>query len=218
MAYKAEQPETPLQLPGTVLPLVNLAKVTPTDIYLLNSWLSNERIYRWLDMGAGRQSLSILQLQSLMMSPRTYARLASVPGKPAFGLVCLNDAQNLMGTAELWYVRGGHAGEPADVMLSAILSVLASGFFDLQRVVIGAWVTDNNQPSLQIQQRIGMQQIGRQRGRHVIDGQRHDRILFDMTCEEFGQHYPLTTSERGHSYESLGLNLKEGTRDESISF
>ncbi len=216
MVFSIEQAQASTHQQDALLPKVTLAKVKSEDIRMLHSWLSDERVYRWLDMGGGRQLLSVLQLQSLMMSSRTYARLASVPGMPAFGFVCLNDAQNLMGTAELWYLRGRYSGEPSRVMMSAILSVLASGFLDLKHAVISAWVADGNQSSLRLQQQIGMQQVGRQRARHVMDGQRHDRILFDMTLDEFGSRYPKLVSEQGLTYQSSAFNQNEACVNEQL--
>src|SRR5687768_6506925 len=108
-----------------------------------------------------------------------------------------------MGTAEVWGVRGGYAGGGANFSVSALLATSASGFLDLEREVIASWVVEGNGMSLAMHRHLGMCEVGRVRGRHVMKGRRCDRLLFDMTRAEFGERYPDVPSESGVTYRSL---------------
>ena len=56
-------------------------------------------------------------------------------------------------------------------------------FRDLGLYAINTWSVDHN-PSLRTIERLGFRFIGRQRQCHYIDGQLHDRLLFDLLASE----------------------------------
>lgn len=189
--------------PGTDLPAVNLSPVRSSDIGAIHQWIDDDKARCWLDMGGGRQTLSKIQLHTMLTSARTCARLIHYQDGGPVGLVCLNDADNLMGTADIWGVRGAYDGGPSNVAVAAFLAMLATGFLDLNREVIGSWVVEGNYLSLLMHQRLGMTEVGRPRGRHVIGTKRLDRILFDMTLAEFGEKFPDVPSESGQTYRQM---------------
>jgi|GEM_PF-3785355 len=190
-------------LPGTTFPVVQFIPILAGDIDVIESWIADKKIHRWLDMGNGRQIITKMQLYSMLMSTKTYARLFGLPGESPVGLICINDIDNLMGTAEMWGLRGVYSSGPANIATAAALAALATGFLDYDREVMSTWVVDANHYSLRIHHKLGLKEVGRVRSRHVMDGKRHDRLLFDITREEFAALYPDVPSENGVTFRSM---------------
>lgn len=140
----------------------------------------------------------------MLTGSRSHTRLVRIPGSTEIhGLVCLGDVTNLMKSADVWGVRGSYTSGPAQASVAAFLLVLANGFLDLDRQVIGSWIVDGNQFSIVMHQRLGLKETGRQRGRHVSNGLRSDRLLYDITREEFAQRFPHVPSESGRTFATM---------------
>jgi RimJ/RimL family protein N-acetyltransferase len=194
---------TGAKIPGTDLPLLRMDPVLPSDMETVHGWISDEKARVWLDLGAGRQSLSQREFFLLLTSPRNHARLFRAPeGGEALGLSCLNDVTNLMGSADIWGMRGLYARGPRNMAAASMLLMLADGFVDHDRAVIGSWIADGNIFSVGMHERLGMRQTGRQRARHRIGEVYYDRLLFDMTREEFAARYPDVAASSGATMRS----------------
>jgi len=191
-------------IPGTNLPMLEFFPVDALTIDAVAGWVADDKARPWLDLGGGRQAMSARELFLMLTAPRNHARLFREPGgdRP-LGLVCLNDAVNQMGSAEVWGVRGSYAGGPRNVSVAAFLLMLATGFVDLDRQVIGSWVVDGNGLSLMMHHRLKLTETGRQRRRHLMNGVLHDRILFDITRDEFAQRFGAVPAESGRTLDSL---------------
>lgn len=187
-------------IPGTDLPMLKLLPVTSANIRSVWSWISDKRASAWLDFGGGRRELPERELFMLLTSRRNYARIFTVPDDDRpLGLVCLNDADNLMGSADVWGVRGVYARAPHNVSIAAFLLMLATGFVDLDRKVIGSWIVDGNEFSISMHRRLGLKQMGRARARHQVQGVQRDRLLFDITREEFAATFPQVPGVSGRT-------------------
>lgn len=192
------------QIPGTQLPMVDLRPIHTEHAEILHAWITDQRTKCWLDFGGGRRDISKRDLFLMVTSARNHARLFTLPGADRpLGLICLNDATNLTGSAEAWCVRGVYEDGPLNVTASAALLALASGFIDLDRQVIGAWVVDCNYLSIAMHVKLGLKQTGRMRNRHLVHGRRRDRLLFDMTRNEFAERYPDVPAESGRTMRQL---------------
>lgn len=186
------------------MPSVDLSPIHKEHAEMLHAWISDPRTRCWLDFGGGRRDISKRELFLLVTSARTHARLFSLAGEGRpLGLICLNDASNLMGSAEAWCVRGVYEGGPLNITASAGLLALASGFIDLGRTVIGAWVVDCNYLSIAMHVKVGFKQTGRMRRRHFVNDRLHDRLFFDMTRDEFAERYPDVPAESGRTMRQL---------------
>lgn len=184
--------------------MLDLVPVGIQHAETLHDWVSDPKAKEWLDFGGGRQEISKRDLFLMVTSKRNHARLFCLPGDPKpLGLVCLNDATNLMGSAEAWCVRGVFEDAPVNVTASACVLALATGFIDLGRNVIGSWVVDNNYFSIAMHVKLGCKKSGAARMRHRVNGRHHDRLLFDMTLEEFAQLYPDAPSESGRTFRQI---------------
>lgn len=180
--------------------MVDLKPIHTEHAQMLHAWVNAPRAKCWLDFGGGRRDISKRNLFLMVTSARNHARLFSLPGEAqALGLICLNDATNLMGSAEAWCVRGVYQQGPLNVTASAALLALANAFIDLEREVVGAWVVDCNCLSIAMHLKLGLKQTGRMRDRHLVQGRRRDRLLFDMTRSEFAERYPNVPAESGRT-------------------
>lgn len=178
-------------IPGTSLPAVDLHHVEGRHAEMISEWIAHRRTKKWLDLGNGRQEMGARELLLMLIGQRCYARLFTLPGSTEYlGLVCLNDYRNEMGSAEVWGLRGSYKTKLPNVTPAAFLSIVADGFLKFNRTVINAWAVDGNELSIQMIQRLGMRAMGRQRSRHVTDGNTFDRLLFDITASEFTALYP----------------------------
>ncbi len=197
---------TTARIADTDLPMLDLFPVAKEHADLVHEWIHDPRAKCWLDLGGGRQDMSKRDLFLMVTSARNHARLFRLPGQDEpLGLICLNDSVNLMGSAEAWGVRGVYSGAPANISASAFVLALASGFVDLGREVIGSWVVDCNQFSVAMHLKLGFQETGRMRNRHLMNGRHYDRVLFDMTRSEFAERYPDVPSENGLSIRQLQM-------------
>lgn len=194
----------PALIPGTDLPMIELLPLQATHARMVSGWLADPRARCWLDLDSGRQEMDERSLFLMLTGRRCHARLTRVPGSDApYGLVCLNDCANEMGSAGIWGVRGHYGASLPNAAVAAFLLQLANGFLELGREVIGSWVVEGNQFSVAMHERLGLRLTGRQRARHRMNGRLHDRLLFDITRAEFAQRYPRVPSETGRTFAAL---------------
>ena len=187
-------------IPGTPYPMLELFPIRPEHADMLASWVSDEKAQCWLDLGGGRQCMASRELYLMLTNPRNHARLFRLPGeREPLGLVCLNDSKNLMGSAEVWGLRGSYTAGPRNLSVAAFLLILANGFVDLNRSVIGSWIVEGNALSIIMHKRLGLKQTGYQRARHIMNGKAHNRLLFDITREEFLDKFPHVPAESGNT-------------------
>ena len=148
-------------------------------------WLADAANARWLDFGAGVQTLTAPALILMTRRPNHLLRVFTADGEDeAAGLVAFSDIVRPAGTARLWYVLGakGHAGR--GLTTRAVSRLLTVGFTELGLVAVNAWAVDGNAASVRVLERNGFRLVGRQRRCHVMDGRRHDRLLYDLLAEE----------------------------------
>ncbi|MCA3242303.1 MAG: GNAT family N-acetyltransferase [Rubrivivax sp.] len=192
------------RIPGTTLPWIELVPLQADQAATVHRWFDDEKVRPWLDLGGGRQQLQVRELYLLLTGSRSFTRLLRLPGSTEpLGLVCLGDVSNQMGSADIWGVRGCFAQSPGNVSVASFLLMLANGFVDLGREVIGSWVVEGNQFSIAMHQRLGMRETGRQRARHLSGGQRRDRLLFDITRAEFAERFGAVRAESGRCLDDL---------------
>lgn len=153
---------------------------------LVASWLTRPDVTQWLDFGRGRQSVPVLALTMLLRQDAHRLWLVRDAADEAVGVVALADISPAFGTALLWYAVGAVAARGRGVATAAVAAVLGEAFDRLSLHAIQAWVVDGNDASVKVLQRNGFQRVGRQRGCHVIDGERRDRILFDRLASDPG--------------------------------
>ena len=154
-------------------------------IELAASWLSEPRIYQWLDFGAGSQRITapLLKVMVLKGSHVIRAFTADDTGQP-IGLVALGDVNLKFHTAMLWAVLGERGYSAKGYAHRACSAILSLGFDEYKLDCVNAWAVECNHASLRALRRLNFRSIGRQRRCHQIDGQVYDRLWFDLLANE----------------------------------
>ncbi len=162
-------------------------------------WFRRESIVKWLDMGLGKQNLTDLELHILFCNPNNKVFLYGPEKSRLVGLMSLNGYTHEMGLGEVWGLRGEKGGG-RNLTVSAFLRTIATGFLDFDREVISTWVAEPNILSHRVHDKCGFRSTGRLRSAHVLENKRCDRILYDVTKQEFAAIYPNIQSLNGKTF------------------
>ena len=150
------------------------------------SWLEKEKNYKWLDFGFGSQPIPSAAFLMMLKKPTHCLRVfTGEDDHTPIGLVAFSNIHPQFCTAMLWYVLGNEAWEGKGQTTRAVGQMLKLGFGELGLSAVHAWVAEGNPASVRILERNGFRLIGRQRQCHIIDGQPHDRLLFDLLASEY---------------------------------
>jgi RimJ/RimL family protein N-acetyltransferase len=152
---------------------------------LAATWLADESNTRWLDFGHGRQTLPPGALMLMAKQPAQMFRIftSETDDRPV-GLVALSDIAPTFGTANLWYVLGAKEYGGRGLTTRAVSRLLTEAFADRHLVAVSAWAVDVNRASIAVLEKNRFTLIGRQRRCHVVGGDHHDRLLYDLLAEE----------------------------------
>lgn len=170
---------------------MKLRPIAPDEIRLVAGWLSDERNTRWLDFGAGRQSLDPVGLRVMTQREIHCLRVFTDEEDVPVGVMALSDVNRKFRTATIWGVLGRKEYGPRDLTVRAAAAILEHGFRELGLEAINAWTVEVNRGGFRLLRRLGFRPVGRQRRAHWIDGVAHDRLWFDLLAEEY------------HGYEEL---------------
>jgi RimJ/RimL family protein N-acetyltransferase len=186
---------------------------TPEILELAAHWLAQKENHQWLDFGNGRQLVTPTLLKIMAQRPTHFMRVyTSNRDDIPVGICGLNSVNLDFKSATLWGAAGDKLFRNRGLGTLAASKVLTLGFRDLGLQTINTWVVEGN-PSLRLIQRLDFHFIGRQRRCHFIDGQAHDRLLFDLLASEHkdveGDRPPrgqisLQASVRGNHEEDRG--------------
>ncbi len=112
------------------------------------------------------------------------------------GVVGLTNVDRNFGTASLWAVLGNKRYGGCTTRASSLMLTLA--FTELGLRAVNAWTPDTNIAAQRVLQSLHFKYVGRMRQCHVLDGQPHDRLLFDLLAaepqERDGDSVPRNTS------------------------
>ncbi len=163
-----------------------LRPLSTNDIRLAAGWMRREDVFQWLDFGNGKQSLDELTLKVMLQRPQHCLRIFTADGTDSpIGLVVLTDIDQLMRTAQLWYVLGEAAYGREGYATRAVGLLLDHAFHALRLESIHAWVVELNQASIRVLQKNGFRQAGRLRHAHRLHGEPLDRLYFDLLASEW---------------------------------
>jgi ribosomal-protein-alanine N-acetyltransferase len=164
---------------------MTLTPIGPSQFEQVAGWLAVPETSRWLDFGAGQESLSAPALAFMAGRSQHVLRLFGVDtsARPV-GIVALSQVCPRFRTATLWYVLGDQRYRGQGYTSCAVSALLLEAFGDLGLTAINAWAVDLNVPSIRILERNGFRCIGRQRRCHLVDGRPADRLLFDLLKDE----------------------------------
>jgi RimJ/RimL family protein N-acetyltransferase len=156
---------------------------TPADFELAAGWLQRQENSQWLDFGGGQRVTPAL-LRIMTQRDTHYIRLYSRDGDDApIGIVALSHVDRNRRTGALWGVAGEKSFRCRGWAALAASRLLTLAFRELGLHSVSTWVVAHN-PSQRGAARLGFRYVGRQRQCHFIDGQPHDRLLFDLLASE----------------------------------
>ncbi|TMH77668.1 MAG: GNAT family N-acetyltransferase [Betaproteobacteria bacterium] len=157
---------------------------TPEILELVSSWLIQKENYQYLDFGNGRRIVTPALLKIMAQRETHFLRAyTSDRDDTPIGVLGLNSVDRIFRTATFWGVSGEKSFRNRGRSTFASSKFLTLAFRDLDLHAINTWAVDRN-PSLRTIERLGFRFIGRQRQCHYIDGQLHDRLLFDLLASE----------------------------------
>ena len=161
------------------------------DLETIAGWLALPRVARWLDFGTERPMTALaLKYAVSQGSQRLYTYAPTdAEGDAPIGVVGLGSIHPRYRTALLWYALGEQHFAGRGLTGRAAAEVVRIGFQKLDLRAIHAWAVDGNEPSVRILERIGFRRIGRQRQCHHIEGQRRDRLLFDIVPGDLSRRH-----------------------------
>lgn len=147
--------------------------------------MADPRLNRWLDFGNGRRSFTANGLQVMARSPAFYVRAVYEPGGRFLGAFGFVGVDNPHRTASVWGLRAFLRPPAKSTAEAQLRTAVHEGFTTLGLEVVQAWAVAGNGASMRTLRNAGFSETGRLRDAHLLDGERRDRILFDITAREY---------------------------------
>jgi RimJ/RimL family protein N-acetyltransferase len=149
-------------------------------------WLEQDRVHKWLDFGEGRTTLTEGQFTFLIKNPANRINLfCDVETGTPVGIIGLQGVRHNARIASQWGLRGNFDVGARWIALDAVLRNLEVAFEQLGLNAVQAWCVEVNRASLAVTRKAGFKDQGRMRVSHLMDGKLYDRILLDITAQEF---------------------------------
>lgn len=148
-------------------------------------WLTERRNRQWLDFGDGAHDMGPGTLKAMARDDAHIIRAftADDTGEP-IGLVALSSVNPDFRSAVLWAILGDRRYAAKGYVYRATTAMLTLGFAEYGLECVNAWAVECNHASLRILRKLNFTPIGRQRNCHDIDGQRFDRLLFELQATD----------------------------------
>ena len=156
---------------------------SPERIQLAADWLGRYDNYKWLDFGNGIQRITPVTLKIMTQRGLHVVRLYTADeGELPIGVVGLTNVDRQFNTASIWAVLGNK--RYGGCTKRACCKMLTLGFTELGLRAVNAWTLDTNVAAQRVLESLHFKQVGRMRQCHYVDGQPHDRLLFDLLATE----------------------------------
>lgn len=145
-------------------------------------WIRKD--WKWLDLGLSSNPPARSALLALARKRSERVRIFTDDAGTPCGIVGLTEVNARAKTARLWFVLGDKQQAARGLTSHAVKLLLSEGFDELELCVVHAAAVATNTPALRVLEKVGMRPTGRQRKAHVIDGRRHDRLVYDLLHTE----------------------------------
>ncbi|HLB37912.1 MAG TPA: GNAT family protein [Gemmatimonadales bacterium] len=156
---------------------------SPERIQLAADWLGRYDNYKWLDFGNGVQKVTPVTLKIMTQRDLHVVRAYTAnDGELPIGVVGLTNVDQTFKTASLWAVLGNK--RYGGLTKCASSKMLTVAFRELGLRAVNAWTLDVNIAARRVLESLHFKYVGRTRQCHVLDGQPHDRLLFDLLAPE----------------------------------
>lgn len=151
------------------------------DADLIANWLTQPAITRYLSSNLRANAMTPALIRAaLRRRDQLWALFMDNDQKP-LGLIALDQIDPVDSLANLWYLLGQSAQGRQGLTSAALRQLLDAN--PMQLATVTAWVGAPNEASRRCLMKAGFRQIGQITGAFVIDGQRHDRLLYEKILQ-----------------------------------
>jgi RimJ/RimL family protein N-acetyltransferase len=164
--------------------LTSIEPLKPDQFGIVAQWLSKGEINQWLTSEWRDRAIDPVVIGVAVRNKRNRFFLVRWDGEPA-GLVALSDWDATDKVAMVWYALGEPASGGRGVITAAVGQLAQVAFGELQIEALHAWIIEDNQRSRRVLEKNGFREVGRLRSAACHNGQRLDRVYFDLTRQEF---------------------------------
>ncbi|MDJ0948111.1 MAG: GNAT family protein [Alphaproteobacteria bacterium] len=163
---------------GSAEPLApGIRRAEPEDAELIADWLNRPAIRRYLASNLRGGDMTAALVRAALRRPDQLWALFCDDRDAPLGLIALDSIDAVDGVANLWYALGDESRAGQGLTSQALDRFLGANPLDLATVT--AWVGAPNTASLRCLAKAGFHEIGRVSNAFVVDGARHDRVLFE---------------------------------------
>lgn len=165
---------------------ITLRQVEAGDMTTIKSWLTNENNNIWLDSVFRENVFDDTRIAIMLMKKSNKTYIYEAQGKMA-GVIGLTNIDMNNRSGMLWYVLGEKVFAMTGITTEAAKIFTKMCFNEFCLHSINAWSVIDNKASCRILEKNGFKLIGRQRECHYVGNIYKDRLLFDITIEDFNK-------------------------------
>lgn len=185
MSAETHQPYRPEVIPGE---RIFLSHVLRDDVDLYGRWFSDLELNTYLGSPGTSWMLEHEQewFDNLVRDHRRLFSIIVREGQQMIGNVGFNTVDARKQVAELGIAIGDKRAWGQGYGSEALRLLCDYGFTFLNLQTIYLWYTEFNERGRQAYLKAGFRDAGRIRGGDPFDGKRYDRVLMDLTRDDFG--------------------------------
>ena len=150
---------------------------------LIAEWLSKPEVNRWLTSEWRDRVIDPILIGVTVRNKRNRLFLVRCDGVPC-GFVALADLDVVDKVATIWYVLGDPSTGGRGVITEALRLLVRVAFDELEMEALNGWIVEDNDRSRRVLEKNGFREAGRLRRAVFRDGQRFDRIYYDLTRQD----------------------------------
>lgn len=172
--------------------MIRIEPLVPGDFVTVSAWLSKPEINQWLSSEWRDRPIDPTLIGVAVRNRRNRLFLVRSEETPS-GLVALADWDPADRIAMIWYILGDPEAGGRGVISQAVQALVRIAFDTLAIVALNAWIMEGNERSRRVLEKNGFRETGRLRRATVHNGNRVDRVYFDLTQADIGITDTLST-------------------------
>ena len=158
-----------------------IRRAHPDDADLIAAWLTQPALTRYLSSNLRTANMTPALVRAALRRRDQIWTLFMDQNKKPLGLIALDQIDPVDSLANLWYLLGQPDRARQGFTSTALRQLLDAN--PMRLATVTAWVGAPNEASRRCLVKAGFHQIGQITGAFVIDGVRHDRLLFEKVLQ-----------------------------------